>query len=263
MDRLAGKVAIVTGGASGIGEAAVRLFAAEGARVVFADLQDDRAAALAQDVGDRVRYLRTDVSRAAEVAHLVARTVEWFGKLDVIFNNAAVLLDGYRIADHPEDLFDRQMAVNLKGVWLGMKYAIPAMLANGGGSIVNTGSLGGFLGYAGQSGYGASKGGVLELTRHVSTEYAAEQIRVNCICPGATLSQLVFDRRPGTPKEEVEALFAGTNPMGRALQPVDIARVALWLASDESAMVNGAIIPVDGGRSASSYRGPAPRIPAR
>ena len=259
MDRLKDKVAIVTGGASGIGEAAVRLFVAEGARVVIADIQDEEARTLQEELGNACIYVRTDVSRAQEVKKLVQSAIAKFGSLDVLYNNAAVIFDGKNIADHPEEEFDRTIAIDLKGVWLGIKYAVPEMLKNGGGSIVNTASVAGLLGIPGQSAYGAAKGGVVTMTRHCATEYAEYGIRINCVCPGGTLTPLVYKRRPGVPHDEVERLFAARNPMQRAARPHDIAFAALWLASDESQFVTGQTIVVDCGTTASAYRGRTPQ----
>ncbi len=259
MDRLKDKVVIVTGGAAGIGEAAVRLFVAEGAKVAIADVQDDLGTSLAQELGDRAIFLHTDTGQSDDVRALVDNTVEHFGRLDCMFNNAAVTRDGWRIADHPEDDFDLQMAINVKGPWLGMKYGIAQMLKNeNGGSIVNTGSFASLQAHSGQSAYGATKGAVTSLTRHVAVEYAHQNIRVNCVCPSGTVTPNVFLRRPGVPREEVEAHFAMTNPMRTAIRAEDIAHAALWLLSDDAALVNGVTLPVDGGRSASAYGGPTP-----
>lgn len=262
MNRLEGKVAIVTGGASGIGEASVRLFAAEGARVVIGDIQEERGQEIAKELGDVAFFVKTDVSKASDVENLVASAVRKFGQLDVMFNNAALTLDGYKVDTYPEEMFDTLVGINLKGPWFGAKYAVPEMLKRGKGSIINTGSSAGLQGYSGQSGYGATKGGVVQLTRHLSTEYAEQGIRVNCVCPGGTVTQQSFSRRPGTPKEEVEAYFASMNPMQKAILPEHVAHAALWLASDDSEMVNGAIIPVDAGRYASVYKAASPKIEA-
>lgn len=258
MGRLEGKVAIVTGGASGIGEAAVRLFVAEGARVVLADVQDDLGHRVEESVGGNCRYVRTDVSRAADVEATVEAAISTFGKLDTVFNNAAVIQTGPSITDASEDDFDRTIAVDLKGVWLGMKYAARAMMASGGGAIVNTGSTSALVGFMGQPAYGAAKGGVVSLTRHAAVDLARHRIRVNCICPGGILTPLVFQRRPGIPEADVEREFASRNPLQRAGRPIDIARAALWLVSDDSAHVTGQVIAIDGGTTASIYRGATP-----
>ncbi len=258
--RLAGKTAIVTGGASGIGESSVCLFADHGANVVIADLDAAKGQALARSLGKAGLFVQTDVSSSEQVQRLVAKTVEAFGRVDIMFNNAGVVLDGQPIIDFSEDAFDRTIAINLKGVFLGMKYAIREMISSGGGSVINTASIAGVLGYAGQCAYGASKGGVLQLSRHVATEVAAYGIRVNCICPGGVLTPLVFARRPGVAESEIAEQFANANPMRRAGLPIDIAHAALWLASDESTFVTGQTVTVDGGRTTSVYRGPSPDL---
>lgn len=257
--RLHGKVAIITGGASGIGEAAARLFVEEGACVVIADRDVERGNRLAGEFPASAIFVETDVSKDADVRRLIGRAVERFGTLDVMFNNAGIIVDGHDVTTFEEADFDRILAVNVKGVFLGMKHAIPVMLAKGGGSVISTSSTAGLAGYAGQCAYGASKGAVIQLTRHVSTEVAAKGVRVNCICAGGVLSQLVLSRRPGVPYEDVASMFASTNPMQRAGLPIDIANAALWLASDESSFVTGQAITVDGGRTASIYRGPTPK----
>lgn len=258
MGRLQGKVAIVTGGASGIGESAAKLFAAEGARVVIADMQDDNGRRVEAALGASGLYVRTDVSRSADVEAMVRQAVARFGRLDILFNNAGVVVVGPTIIDLSEAQFDRMIAINLKGVWLGMKHALPEMIKGGGGAIVNTASTSGLMGYVGQSGYGSSKGGVISLTRHCAVEFAVKGVRVNCICPGATVTPMAFQNRPGQSEEKVRERNAKTNPLLRTGMPEDVARTALFLASDDAAHVTGQIIAVDGGLTASAYRGPAP-----
>ena len=258
MARLAGKVAIVTGGASGIGEAAAKLFAAEGAKVVIADMQDDNGRRVEAALGAAGLYVRTDVSRSADVESLVRQAVAKFGRLDILFNNAGIVVVGPTIIDLSEEQFDRLIAINLKGVWLGMKHAIPEMIRTGGGAIVNTASTSGLVGYVGQSGYGSSKGGVISLTRHCAIEYAGKGVRVNCVCPGATVTPMSFQNRPGQTAEQVRERNAQGNPLLRTGVPEDVARTALFLASDDAAHVTGQIIAVDGGFTASAYRGASP-----
>lgn len=258
MGRLDGKVAIITGGASGIGESAARIFAREGARVVIADLQDEQGRRVQEDIGKSCLYVRTDVSRSADIEALVSKAVAAFGKLDILFNNAGIVVVGPTILDLAEADFDRMIAINLKGVWLGMKHAIPAIIRSGGGSVVNTASTSGLLGYVGQSGYGASKGGVINLTRHCAVEFAGKGVRVNCICPGAIVTPMGQKNRPGMPLEEMKARNAAGNPLQRTGMPEDIANTALFLASQEAAHITGQIIAVDGGVTASIYRGASP-----
>ena len=258
MGRLDGKVAIITGGASGIGEAAARLFAGEGARVAIADVQDEHGRRVEAELGVNGMYVRTDISRSTDMEALVQKTVARFGRLDILFNNAGIVVVGPTVVDLPEADFDRMLGVNLKGVWLGMKHAIPAMLKGGGGAIVNTASTSGLLGYVGQSGYGASKGGVVSLTRHCAVEFAAKGVRANCVCPGSIFTPMAIRNRPGQAEADIMRRNALSNPLLRTGMPEDIARTALFLASDDAAHITGQVIAVDGGVTASIYRGRSP-----
>jgi NAD(P)-dependent dehydrogenase (short-subunit alcohol dehydrogenase family) len=255
MGRLDGKVAVITGGASGMGEAATRLFVREGARVVIGDLQKDKAGALAAGLEGRAVARTVDVSKAADVKALVDTAVTQFGRLDIMFNNAGIGGGELLIHETPEDVFDQIVAVDLKGVWLGIKYAVQVMMKAGSGSIVNTASVSALLGMKYQGAYGAAKGGVVQLTRVAAIEYAEHGIRVNAILPGGVLTPLVYANpafaQPLDP-QIVEAQLARVQPIRRAGQPLDIAHAALWLASDESNFVTGASIVVDGGWTASA-----------
>jgi NAD(P)-dependent dehydrogenase (short-subunit alcohol dehydrogenase family) len=253
--RLADRVAIITGGASGIGAATARLFVAEGARVLIADLQEERGARLAAELGDAAAFRRVDVSREDDVRGAVGEAVERWGRLDVMFNNAGIGGGEQLIHETAEEMFDRIVAVDLKGVWLGIKYAVPALIAAGGGSIVNTASVSALMGMRYQGAYGAAKGGVVQLTRVAAIEYAEHGIRVNAILPGGVLTPLVYANPAlGQPLDPqvVEAQLARVQPIRRAGQPLDIAQAALWLASNESSFVTGASIVVDGGWTASA-----------
>ena len=254
MGRLEGKAVIVTGGASGMGEAAVNLFASEGARLVIGDLQGERANRLAAKIGGNCIAQEVDVSRSEDVEGLVRKALEAYGRLDVMFNNAGIGGGERLIHQTPEEIFDRYIAVNLKSVWLGIKHAAGPMLEAGGGSIVNTASVSAHLGIPQQGAYGASKGGVVQLTRVAAVEYADSGIRVNAICPGGVLTPLIYNNPklsntmdPATAEQHL----AAAQPIPRACQPLDIAQAALYLASDESSFVTGATIVVDGGWTAS------------
>lgn len=247
--RLAGKVALITGAASGIGREAAKLFAAEGARVVVADLEDgpgELAAAEIRRSGCDARYVRCDVSRAADLDAAVAAAEHAFGALHVLFNNAGIFpaRDGSPV-ETPEEVFDRVIAVNLKGVFLGCKYGIPALLRAGGGSVINTASFVAVMGAAtSQVAYTASKGGVLAMTREIAVEYARQGIRANALCPGPVNTPLLAELLA---KPEARARRFVHLPMGRLAEAPEIARAALFLASDESSYVNGTTFLVDGG----------------
>ncbi|MDE0511888.1 MAG: SDR family oxidoreductase [Gammaproteobacteria bacterium] len=254
MGRLEGKTIIITGGASGVGEAAARLFASEGAKLVIADLQGERANQLAEELGGDCIAQKVDVSRSADVKGLVSKALESFGQLDVMFNNAGIGGGERLIHETPEELFDRTIAVNLKAVWLGIKHAIPPMLDAGSGSIMNTASVSAHLGLPQQGAYGASKSGVVQLTRVAAVEYADRRIRVNAICPGGVLTPMVYNNpalRYTLDPADAEQRLAQAQPLPRACQPIDIAHAALYLASDESSFVTGTTIVVDGGWTAS------------
>lgn len=247
--RLDGKVAVITGGASGMGEATARLFVQEGARVVIGDLQAALAAKVAADIGPNCVAVGVDVTRAEDVQSLVRTAVERFGKLDIMYNNAGIGGGEGKIGDTAEEYFDRVIAVDLKGVWLGMKHALPYLLLNGGGSIISTSSVAGVLGAEGWAGYSAAKAGVIQLTRVCATEYAGSGIRANCICPGVIVTPLAY-ANPNWPPIDPAVMrqrAAAMQPIPRAGEPEDVARTALWLASDDSSFVTGQAIAVDGG----------------
>ena len=260
MGRLDGKVAVITGGASGIGEGTVRLFTAEGAHVVIADIQDDRGTALASELGDAAIYQRTDVTREGDVRDAVAAATKAFGRLDVIFNNAGFLGVTGAIEDTPVEEYDLTMNVLLRGVFLGMKHAAPVMKAQNGGSIISTASIAGLT--AGESThiYGTAKAAVIHLTKTVALELAPHNVRVNAICPGAIVTPLVLGGIPNNTQAEdaVKGVFKQFQPMPHTGMPEDIARAALWLASDDSSFVTGQAIAVDGGYTAGK---PWPKWP--
>ncbi len=261
--RLEGKVAVITGGGSGMGEASARLFVREGARVVIGDLQKEKGEAVATSIGPECRFVPADVSVSEDVRSLVRAAVDTFGRLDVIYNNAGIGGGEGPIADCPEEVFDRIIAVDLKAVWLGMKHALPYLIANGRGSIITTASVSGIMGMPGQGAYGSAKGGVMQLTRVCAIENADKGVRANCICPGGILTPLLYANpslEAALDPQVVAARLANAQPIPRPGQPEDIANAALWLASEESSFVTGQAIVVDGGWSASArqtYRPPA------
>ncbi len=247
MNRMVGRVAIVTGGAMGIGAAIARAFVTAGARVMLADLDDAAGAALAQELGPDCRYTHTDVTSGESVQGLVARTVETFGQIDVLVNNAGVLFNKLKYADHSEEQFDRSIAVNLKGPWLCTRACFPHLRAREDAAVVNIASIAAVMGNPDQTGYGASKGGLLQLTRHTAAEGAELGIRANCISPGGIVTSMSLISRPGMTSEQIAASVASRNPLGRTGWPEDIAHAAVWLASIESRYVTGQNIVIDGG----------------
>lgn len=251
--RLAKKVAIITGAATGIGRAAALLFAREGARVVVADVDEEggrETVTLIEEAGGEAVYVRVDVTRPTDVERMVRTAVETYGRLDVLFNNAAVNLAA-TVTETSEEAWDRIMAVNVKGVFLGCKYAIPAMAAGGGGVIVNTASAAAIVGLKGLAAYTTSKGAVLQLTRNVALDYADQKIRANALCPGVTATAMTLSVIEKSPNPEAmrQRMDAG-RPLGRMADPEEIARAALFLASEESSFMTGVPLIVDGGFTA-------------
>lgn len=256
MGRLENKVAIITGAASGIGEGTVRKYAAEGARVLIADIQDERGGALAEELGPNTTYLHTDVSSEDEVARAVSSAVERWGRLDVMFNNAGFGGVSGPIEDLDMAAYDTTMAVLLRGVFLGAKHATRQMKANGGGVIINTASVAGLQAGFGPVVYSAAKAAVAHMSRCLAVELAPFSIRVNAICPGVIVTN-IFTNSLGVPPEMREALLPKIDqalstwaPLGRSGMPDDIANAATWLASDEASYVTGQAITVDGGLTA-------------
>lgn len=239
--RLEGKVAVVTGAGSGIGEAIAEALCAEGAKVVAAD-RSGRQEDVAKRLGDRCLAVHADVSIAADVKAMVEAATTTFGRLDVLCNNAGIDSEPSPIGDSTEENYDRVMAVNAKSVWLGMHYAVPVMAAGGGGSIINTASIAGLVAFPNCAPYCASKGAVVMLTKAVAAECGPAGIRVNCICPGVTNTPLL--------REQPEEAVAGAKamiPLGRIAEPTEMATAVVFLASDDSAFITGTVIPVDGG----------------
>jgi NAD(P)-dependent dehydrogenase (short-subunit alcohol dehydrogenase family) len=250
MGRLDGRVAIVTGGASGIGAATLRRFAAEGAAVVCADLDEAGGARLTAELaaeGRRAAFHRTDVGVLADLEGAVALAVERFGGLDVMHNNAVWAGGGY-VHEIDPAVWDRSMQVALTGVFYGMRAAIPAMLARGGGSIITTSSVDGLFGEIMAAPYATAKAAVINLSRTVAVEYGRAGIRANCICPGAVETPLLDFLGQLAPKPRAQ--LAAEHAIGRCLRPEEIASVALFLASDESSAITGAAIVADGGLTA-------------
>lgn len=242
------KVTLVTGASSGIGAAAARVFAREGARVVLAARREDRLAALAAELreqGAEASYVVTDVTRPDDARRAVEFAVERYGRLDAAFNNAGIGGDRTPMHLMGDDLYDTIMDVNVRGVWNCLRHEISAMLATGGGAIVNNSSVAGLVAIPAAAPYVAAKHAVVGLTRAAADEYAKQGIRVNAVAPGTTRSEITadwFDRNPG-----LEEVVNGMTPQGRTAAPEEIAEAAAWLLSDRSPFLTGVVMPVDGG----------------
>jgi meso-butanediol dehydrogenase / (S,S)-butanediol dehydrogenase / diacetyl reductase len=249
--RVAGKVAIVTGGASGIGEGMVRALHAEGAQIVVADISGNEEQ-VAGELGERAIAVNTDVTDDAAVAEMVKSAVEEFGQLDVLCNNAGIDGEMAPTAECTLENFDRVMSVNTRAVFLGLRHAIPAMIEGGGGSIVNTASIAGLVGFQGMPAYCTSKAAVLGLTRSVALEYAAAGIRCNAICPGVIKTALLEGLEKKEPELFAELLGSTEErtALGRLGAPSEIGAATVFLASDESSFLTGVALPVDGGYTA-------------
>jgi NAD(P)-dependent dehydrogenase (short-subunit alcohol dehydrogenase family) len=251
MGRLANKVAVITGAASGIGQATAIRFAGEGAAVVVADLNESGGAATVRgclENGGRAVFQKTDVSSEADIKALIDRALKEFGQLDIAYNNAGFVGVLGPLEEISAEGWDNTHAVLLRGVFFGIKYSIPAMREAGGGSIISTASIAGMRGGFGPTIYSAAKAGVINLTECAAVELAKDRIRVNCICPGGIHTPIAGERN-----ERGEAMLARSQPIQRAGQPDDIANAALFLASDESQWITGASIVVDGGYMARAH----------
>ena len=253
--RLADKVALITGAGSGMGKAAALLFAVEGAAVAAIDIDEAAAMAVAKEItgrGGKAFGMRADVSNPADAEKMVEETVKRLGKLNVLYNNAGIEGEANLTARFTLEGWEKVIGINLRGVWLGMKYAIPHMINAGGGSIINTSSTAGLSGVKGGCAYAASKHGVIGLTKTAALEYGKRNIRVNAICPGPIATPLLERIAAFQKKKEVTVDTMGANtPVGRPGAPDEIAKVALFLASDEASYANGGVFPIDGGQTAN------------
>jgi NAD(P)-dependent dehydrogenase (short-subunit alcohol dehydrogenase family) len=256
MGKLDDRVAVITGGASGIGNATVQLFVKEGARVVIADIQDEQGQKLAEKFGDNTTFKHTDVSLEDDVKGMIDHAVDTYGRLDCVVNNAGMGGVQGEIESIPVEGFDRSITILLRGVFLGMKHAAPIMKRQGEGNIINISSIAGLRGISQNHPYSAAKAAVIQLTHTVAMELAQYKIRVNSICPGSIVTS-IFGTSMGMSSaestktyEDLSRLFERAQPLQRAGLPEDVANAALWLASDDSSFVTGHALVVDGGTSA-------------
>ena len=259
--RFQDKIVVVTGAGSGIGKATALAFGCEGAKVMAADINVAAAQATAEQIkaaGGGAESVQVDVSVAADVERMVTTTVERLGRLDVLVNNAGVFFQ-LPVVLAPEEQWDWLMSINLKGVYLGCKHAVPQMIRQGKGAIVNTASIAGLRGFAGYGTYGAAKGGVVQLTKALAVEVARVGIRVNCVCPGI-IETAMLDRgvaEMGLDRTAFVQLAGAAHPMGRIGRPEEVAAAILFLASDDASFITGAALSVDGGL----WAGPPPMMP--
>lgn len=255
-----GKVALITGGSSGIGRATSVAFAREGAKVVFGDIDEagaEETLGMIKDAGGEAFFVNADVSKAADVKAIVDKAIKNYDRLDFAHNNAGIDGEFATIVANTEDNFDHVIGVNLKSVWLGMKYEIPEMRKRGGGAIVNTASVAGLVAFRTMGPYVASKHGVIGLTKTAALEYSNFGIRVNAVCPGAIRTPMIdaFINNDA----EIERNMSALQPIGRMGKAEEVASLILWLCSDASAFITGSAIAIDGGIVAQS--GPYPPMP--
>ena len=251
MKKLANKVAVITGGAGSIGKTTAKLFLEEGVKVLLVDLSDDELKKAVEELdSEHVDYCVADVSKANDVERYINETVKLYGKIDIFFNNAGIEGAVKPIIDYPEEIFDKVISVNVKGIWLGNKYALPQM--NDGGSIIMTSSVAGLLGFANLSAYVTSKHAVVGIMRATAIEAAPRKIRVNSVHPAPVNSRMMRSIETAASAdnpEEVKKQFEATIPLGRYAEPIEIAKLVLFLASDDSQYITGTTQVIDGGIS--------------
>jgi len=251
--KLQGKSAVVTGGAMGIGKAISRLFASEGCKVVIADVNEEEGTKTQREIqekGGKCLFVKTNVSQVNEVKNMAQKAISFCGKIDILVNNAGIWRPG-KVTTLSEEIWDQVLNTNLKGIFLVSREIIPVMQKKGGGSVINIASVAGLVGAREAAAYNASKGGVINLTRNMALDFASDNIRVNCICPG------MIDTAQGdtvvahyAPEKDPAEAKTNWQPLRRRGLPEDVARLALYLASDDSAFMTGSILVIDGGLTA-------------
>ena len=253
MSAFNGRVALVTGGTSGIGRAAAIAFAKQGAKVVVTGRREEEGSEtvqLIQQAGAEGLFVRCDVSKSVDVEVMVRQVEDVYGRLDFAFNNAGVAPKAAPIADQAEEDFDRTVAINLKGVWLSMKYQIPAILKTGGGAIVNNASMGGLIAFPGLGPYHATKHGVLGLTKSAALDYAKTGLRINAVCPGLIMTDMLAAMMGGW--DQMQQRSAQQQPIGRGGEPEEVANAVIWLCSPGSSLMTGHYLVLDGGMTATA-----------
>ena len=253
--RLENKIAIITGGGDGLGQASAVLFAKEGASVVVADMDPARGMKtvdMIKNQNGEAMFVEVNVSKEDSVKNMVEKVVDAYGRIDILVNSAGIFIEATVLNTSVED-WDKIMAVNLRGIFLGCKYVIPEMIKAGKGSIVNIGSEAGITGWENATAYAASKGGVVNMTRCLALDFAKYKIRANCVCPGTTETSMVKKAIDMAPDPKVARRFFESRPLLRLGRPEEIAAGILYLASDESLYATGAILSIDGGRTAGGF----------
>jgi len=254
MKKLTGKIAIITGGSTGIGLATAKLFLQEGAKLVLTSRNEKRGQEIVKNISlstDDVVFIKSDVRQKDDCARVVQETIAFYGRLDILFNNAGVIFIDKSVVNTSEEIWDTTLDVNLKGTYLMSRFAVPEMVKTGGGVVINNASVFGLVGGSGAAAYCAAKGGTVLLTKAMALDHAAQNIRVNCICPGSVDTPMLREEMSALGDiEKIKPKFEARHPMNRISSPEEVAKAVLFLASDDASFITGTALSVDGGRSA-------------